>query len=292
VENLLLFQSSLAGDGLKLERRGAIPPAEAFSLLSQAARYAQERAFDYAPLQRAPIAVLAKEFARPSLAETAASLESAKGLDDRLAKALTLSPSEQLRADSPNKAADMEKGLAGLARSCLWNELLYAAFGRERARKPAADAKPSEVRFAANWDGWMFVKKAGATSGREEVLACLSSVYVACSRRAAALSASGGDAAVRSALQSVSKLLAGRRSVGRVAGALAELDRACRAEAQRLSTSAEGRRLIEHHLFDGALASAGHAPYPDPEDIGRVFPHLKVQKPRGRVPGQKAKAKP
>lgn len=287
VEQILLFRSALGKDDIKQELRGAISADAALKLLALASGYAKERAFDFAPIDRAGIEKLAQEYVKPTLQDTAKGLEGAKGVEDKLSAFIMMKPSEQLLSESPKKADEQLKGLAGLARSCFWNALLTAALKRSKTLKPLSDAKPGEVRFAANLDGWVFVKKAGTSGGRDDVLGALGGIYASASKKAGFYAANKDEAALENANQSCAKLLAGRRSIGRVAGALNELSYAAAEFSKKLSPVPDNQRFLEDYLFDAAMQTVGHAPYADNEDIGRVFPHLKVQKPRGNYGGKK-----
>jgi hypothetical protein len=289
LENLLRFHSGLAGDRLKLEKRGSISESEALELLAQATEYSKERAFDYVPINRAKIEELAREYSKGSLEETAQALEKSKGLEEKLASLVTGKQEEKLLQESPQKAADRQKGLVNFAKSCFWNSLLAQMLKRTRACKPTPGAKPAEVRLAASWEGWTVVKKAGSQSTNEEVLACLAGVYSTCSKKVALLAAGKNETELQQAVQATGKIMAGRRSIGRVAEVLPELARASQEAAQKLAQEPAKVKLLQNYLFDAALAGAGHAPYPSTDDLGRAYPSLKVPKPRGRMPGQKTK---
>lgn len=290
MESIFLFHSALAGDSVNIEKRGQMNEGELLAAAGQAAAYARERGFDYAPIDRAGIEALAKSHSKGSLEETSRGLEAAKGLEEKLSSLVTEKPVPASAEENPAKVEDRAKGFASLARSCFWNSLLaQKALGRERTVKPAARPAAAEVRFAVSQEGWVSVRKAGANSAREEVLACLAGVRAACSRKAALIASGGNEEALSAALSNTSKLLAGRRSLARVAGALPELARTSREQAQKLAADPAMQALLEAYLFDEALSSAGHAPYPSTEDVGRAYPYLKVQKPRGRAPGQKTK---
>lgn len=150
------------------------------------------------------------------------------------------------------------------------------------------DESFEQVAFAARYKDWLVVKKLGidATTKPEEVALALASIDKTLVRKSyeyAGINADVIDAYVATVakkghtfanLSDVFKSL----QPGAVKAAL--LPACAMPEQYPIAESFFVKRLLEE---------AGYAPVLEPETLAKVFPHLKITKPRGNYGGKKKK---
>jgi len=242
----------------------------AASLLSEAHAILDQRHLDFAPLQLDRIKSAAPSFA---VGDASAFIEHASKLKyGELAAKLHGAVTYVMPTDEAvlKKIGDPDE-LAVCA-------YLYYAFrsvfpSTMPAKMPFAK---SEVRLAADMDGWVAVKKVNLeVAERKEVFSALCSMRSVVSRKA--MEFTPGFEEFNATLETALTNFPERKSFGKLAAALNAV--------KGLSQDAK----MQEYAYSQAMLRVGFPPFLTNDHVASLYPELKVPKPKGNFGGKKKK---
>ncbi|OIO25071.1 hypothetical protein AUJ14_04965 [Candidatus Micrarchaeota archaeon CG1_02_55_22] len=149
---------------------------------------------------------------------------------------------------------------------------------------PITWSKPSDpqriVRLVANYGGWQVVKKVSSDAPKKEIVAGCSGIFSSCKNKAADFLDEGYYALSQEFFSKYPE----RKSFAR----LQEMLRDAPATAHKivqLNNGVELKKLFYYSLFE----RAGYPCFISTDQVGAVWPELKIPKPRGNYGGKKKK---
>jgi hypothetical protein len=275
--NFAWFSSNLPGAVCEIKTSSA-----PFDVLKPGRAICFKKMFDYAPLDLKTIEKMVLQKPK-AIGEIASLLSAIKPgvLEAQLRPSITFKPAVQ--------ADGVEVKIKGDPVDFAWSYYLFLLFESVFPQKIASSGKPSknEVRFAADYDSWMLVKKVDlAKAERKEVLAALSGMFNAANRKLADFSASD-CAAFDSFVEQTFAKYPERKNFSRLPQVLQD---AVAAES-RLAQFASGDKLqaLREFFFLKAFERCGFPPFITADQISGVYPELKIPKPRGNFGKKKKK---
>lgn len=248
-------------------------------------------ALDYAPLNHSQIASLASKVGAAKNASELAKLISATKqsvLEAELSKLVVLSPATvALDADGggaeiapkKQKGAPVEFAFS-LYFNCLLEKMLPPA-----VKLATASKAPSEVKLVANFGGWMAVRKVSIErQERKEVVACCATIFESVRKKLPEFfCAQGKEGEYNSVVDSFISKFPERKSFSR----LPEILSAAEKEESKIVSLAE--RGFEKPLLDAfycrVFSQVGFPCFVSTDQVSRIYPDLKIPKPRGRMAG-------
>ncbi|MDE1798091.1 MAG: DUF2666 family protein [Candidatus Micrarchaeota archaeon] len=145
-----------------------------------------------------------------------------------------------------------------------------------------------QVAFAARFKDWMVVKKllVDATTKPEEVSLTLASIDKTIARKSYEFTGINADV--------IDAYVATVAKKGHTFANLADVFKSLQPGAVKAALlpacpTPEHYPIAESYFVKRILEEAGYAPVLEPETLAKVFPHLKITKPRGNYGGKKKK---
>ena len=278
------FESPLAGAAYS--RRIENPSrSDVFSVLSAVRSACAKKMFDYAPLDLNGLSEVAAPYAKrvssvSSPDSLCAALKEIKpsALEARMQPFVLLKkPTAEELAAGARKHED--------ATAFAWSFVMRSLF--EKAFPPTAfpqSAKCSTPNFlfACDYDGWVAVKKVNtAKAEAKEVLACLTGLLASIGRKIPAFACSDSKA-FDSAFENALTAFPPRRNFSNLPAAI-EAAKTVEKEVLACAAGESERRVLREIFYARVFARLGFPPYCSAEDVGAVYPELKIPKPRGRM---------
>lgn len=267
--DFILVEASLQGLSFNQELKGRFSREEALEPINSARAVAKKALYHYAPVDYGAIAELSKKNSRcvKDMASLAGAVASTKPSD--LESALL----PFVKDDRPQEYLVEKKCDSALhiAICCYFSGLYEKLF--PLPQPPSSKAVQPGFRFAANFDGWVLVRKTSAKAEKKEVFACLVAAAETLDRKSVQLSVGGQEF-----LQKLDAFLSARpsrRSVGKIPSMLKEL-----ASSDILP---DVSKQCEEYAVAKVFSSCGYAPYCSVDLVNGVYPELKIPKPRGRL---------
>lgn len=270
--DFILFNASLGG--YSYSQRKENPSKEQVAcLLADARAVCLAGMFDCAPIRVAEIKQLASQPPKPSsLSDVAAYFESVKPsqLEEKLRPLVTM----------PLKTGEELAKAKGDPVDFAFSAFTHFLLERLKPiQLPQACASPNEVRLAANYDGWVAIKKCDvAKSEPKEVMASLASIYATVSKKLPEY-ASTNFQALNSLSDGLFKNYPERKSYARVPLLLRDVDKILQ-EAEKLFTPGFESQAASF-LLDAGLERCGFPPFITIDAINGNYPELKIPKPKG-----------
>lgn len=276
--------------GAVYSRRVENPSREqALEVLAAARVACVAKMFDYAPLDLAGLRDVAAPHAKriSSVDSLVAALREIKpgALEARMQSFVLLKkPTEEEIANGARKHDDA----TAFAWSFVMRELFEKAFPPQAFPHAGACSSPNFL-FAADLNGWVAVKKVNSAKAEaKEVLACMANVFASVDRKIPAFAcacASGGNAdadAFDSAFERALAAFPARKNFSKLPAAL-EAAEAAEKEVLASALGESGRRLLREIYYARVFGRLGFPPFVSTDDLGAVYPELKIPKPRGRL---------
>lgn len=289
---MLSFASPLYSNSIQNPSR-----EQARELLPSVFYASRKLAFEYAPLKHAQIVSLAGKAAGSSF----------KGASD-FAKLISSTKHSQLEAGLSALVDVPQKGVAGeedvllapakkekgspvefafsLYFNCLLEKLFPPTVKFDSFPKPA-----SEIRLAANFGGWMAVRKVNLQAAqKKEVVACSATIFESARKKLPEfLCAQAKQEEYNSLVEAFLAKFPERKSFSRVPEILLA------AEKEEPALAALAEKGFDKPLLDAfycrVLAQVGFPCFVSTDQVSRIYPDLKIPKPRGRVAGSGKKNK-
>ncbi len=248
-------------------------------------------AFEYSPINWGEIRALAggagKTISPGQLAQEVSSIKQA-ALETKLVAFVEKTQAKEVFDDPLAKKPKGEP--LEIALSAYLAALFDAAFPPEAVawQKPSKERR--EVRLVANYSGWQAVKKVDVGAAeRKEVVAAAAGIFERAKGKlpSALLGLRVGEyeAAVEAFLSKYPE----RKSFSR----LGEILTAAVSHVPVVNAVAGGDKQLEARLqklfFYSCFERAGFTPFVSAEVVGRVWPELKIPKPRGNFGAKKKK---
>jgi hypothetical protein len=287
-EEMLVFYARLPEQEIAIDLRSpsAQELAEAAFTALEASRQA---ALEYSPVDLQAVRKLAGSGSL-SIAQLSAQLSQLKqsALEQSLLPLVKAAPASDAIANPLAKTPKGEPVEFAVS------AYLGALFDRAMPPEPLSWQKPGkekrEVRLVANARGWQSVKKVEfAGSERKEVCAASATIFERVKSKLPDLLLGEKAEEFQSLLDAFVAKYPERKSFGR----LPEILSAAEKEFPKLEAIAGGDKRLESRLrklfLYACFARAGFTPYPSSETVGRVWPELKIPKPRGNFGGKKKK---
>lgn len=256
-------------------------------ILLQAFQSCRKLAFDHAPIKLGEVEkFVGRQGKISSVSKLASAFSSSKPsqLEEKMNEFVEAAPKKGEGDAAALEKVKKEKGYPSeFAFSYYVSRLLEEMFSH-----PPFSQKPSptkEIRFVANFGGWMSVRKVNLEKAeKKEVVGCCATIFDSIRRKLpeylCAAGKSGEYAAFTGAFLS---RFPQRKSFARVP----EILLAAGKEEQRVALFAE--KGFETQLLDlfysSALERVGFPPFVSTSQVSRVYPELKIPKPRGRIAG-------
>ncbi|NUN11615.1 hypothetical protein HUU53_03125 [Candidatus Micrarchaeota archaeon] len=181
---------------------------------------------------------------------------------------------------TPKNASPMDFGWIALLNQA-WtsiNSFDYASKGNYSKK---------EIRFAANYDGWVLVKKVNFDIATpQEVLAFMSTTFSSIDRKIGDLAALDYEQ-FDSFWNDFSSKFSPRKSYAKLTDMLLKATD-LEAEIKKLAKPGMESYLIQH-FYHKLFVYAGYAPFATIETINGNYPELKIPKPKGNFGGKKKK---
>lgn len=241
----------------------------AFALLENAFELIRKKTYDYAPIDKKAIA----QFAAPYASKI-------NSLGDLISLLKTLKPGA-LEAqlipfckDDRDPARIIEKKLAPVTDIAV-GYFISILFERLFPVKIKAMGRPpkNEFRFAANFKGWIIIRKANFdVAERKEILACMIHTMVSIEKKMAQLH---GNSQFLVSLNSLISKYPVRKSFGKMLALLEE------AKAQNLLPDNDA--FLRKYALYKIMYQLGYSPYLSNEVLEGIYPELKIPKPKGRM---------
>lgn len=135
-----------------------------------------------------------------------------------------------------------------------------------------------EVRLAADFDGWVAVKKVNLeVAERKEVFSSLCSMRTVAQRKA--MEFTPGFEQFNDSLEAALAPFPERKSFGKLVAALNAV--------KGLSSDSQ----LQSYAYSQAMLRVGYPPYLTNDHVASLYPELKVPKPKGNYGGKKKKKK-
>ncbi|MEK6924317.1 MAG: hypothetical protein AABW54_03710 [Candidatus Micrarchaeota archaeon] len=286
MQGLLSFKALLQDRELEIELRN---PAEtqAVDALHTVMETTRKLALEKSPLKHAEITALGgkNRTLSPSQLATAVAAVPLARLEEQLSKLVTMPLPQEPGLTNPNvrkpKGSPVE-----IATSAYLAELFDKAFPPESLKWGKPTGKPREVRLAANLDAWIAVKKVNlqAAEGKEITAAC-AGIFNSARSKLQEFTPQEYRAATEQFLAKYPE----RKSFGR----LAEILAAAASELPKITACAKGDAALEARLaklfYYDCFERAGFTPFVSTNQVSRIWPELKIPKPRGNYGGKKKK---
>ncbi len=252
-------------------------------------------AFDYAPLKHLQIASLAGKAGSAKNAGELSKLISSTKQSQLEAELSNLVEVVETRAlvgdDGVEIAPKKQKGTPvefafSLYFNCLLEKMLPPAVKLVPPQKA-----PLEVRLVANFGGWMAVRKVSIErQERKEVVACCATIFESVRKKLPEfLCAQGKQEEYNSLADSFISQFPERKSFSRLPEILLQ------AQKQEPAIAALAEKGFEKPLLDAfycrVFAQVGFPCFVSTDQVSRIYPDLKIPKPRGRVAGSGKKKK-
>lgn len=280
---LLVFNARLPDREYALELRNpsAQQAADALFTITEATR---QIAFEYSPIKWEQVRALCsapKTLSPSQLVQEISSLNASR-LEEKLAAFAEKVAVEEVIGDAMAKKPKGEP--LEIAFSAYLATLFDRAFPPEAIpwQKPSEEKR--EVRLVANYAGWRAVKKVDvAAAERKEVVAACTGIFERAKAKASAAMGSGFEIAASAFLQKFPE----RKSFSR----LSEILQAAERELPEISASAGGSKQLEQRMyklfFYACFERSGFTPCVSTGEVSRIWPELKIPKPRGNYGGKK-----
>lgn len=252
-------------------------------------------AFQFAPIDRAAIAKLAAQAGKPSasagFAKVFPSIKLSQ-LEPALEKCVVVASPAAQDGQANKQAVEIvsakkEKGRPSeFALSYFLNCLFENVFV---APKLAPSPSAKEVRLVANVTGWQAVRKVSIEKGKpKEVVACCATIFDSVRRKLPSYACAQGKTGEYEAfVEAFLSKFPLRKSFGRLGEILAA------AASQEASVAAFAEKGFEKLLLElfyyRVLEQVGFPPFVSTDQVSRIYPDLKIPKPRGRIAGAKKK---
>lgn len=259
-------------------------PKQARELLLNAWLASRKLAFDYAPLKR------------DEIEQFAASQGKIRSVFD-LARVFSSTKSSQLEeklsamVDAPAKTSDDAVSLEpakkqkGSPAEFAFSYYVYCLLSGIFARPQFKPAPAKEIRLVANFGGWTAVRKVSLERGeKKEAVACCAIIFESVRKKLHQYLCAEGKQAEFDALSSTffSKFPE-RKSFARVPEILSEAEKEIPAIRGLAEKGFEGQLL--DLFYSLALERVGYPPFISTDQVSRIYPDLKIPKPRGRTAG-------
>lgn len=237
----------------------------------------RQTAFENSPIQLQQIKPLAgnQRTLSPLQLQAAISAISPSRLEEELRKySEAAKTAEQL--DPLAKAPKGEP--VEIAFSAYLGELFDKTFPQEKVSWQKKGSSPREIRLVANYAGWMAVKKVNlAVAEKKEVVAGCASIFATTKTKLCAILHPDFQAFRDAFLAKYPE----RKSFSR----LTEVLSAAEKELPKISAMAGGDKLLEQRLqklfFYACFERAGFTPFVSTDQVSRIWPELKIPKPKG-----------
>lgn len=263
-------------------------PQQARELVLNAWLASRKLAFDYAPLKHAEIrAFTTRQGEASSVGKIAGVFSSAKPsqLEEKMGEFVESGPRKNVgdEAGGAVEAAKKEKGSPSEFAFSYFVSRLFDEVFPCPAFKQSTSAK--EIRLVANFGGWTAVRKVSLERGeRKEAVACCATVFDSLSKKLPEfLCQQGKSVEFNSFVESFLSKFPARKSFARVP----EILLAAEKEEQKIVSLAE--KGFEKHLLDlfysHCMGQVGYPPFVSTDQVSRIYPELKIPKPRGRIAG-------
>lgn len=246
-----------------------ITPDKVSNVLKRAFDAARMKVHDFAPIDKQGIRALAE-----------AHSGKIKSAGDLAAVLQQLKPSQLEATLQPYCREDrkpdriIEKKLPPLtdfAVSCYFSGLFEKL--HPIRLKPSGKPPQKEFRFAANYGGWVLVRKVHLDAAeRKEVMGCLVATMESTGRKASALPEYSQYAP---GLEALLSKYPQRKSFAKLPLALEE--------AQAAGLFQVKDEFFPKYALYGIMAHFGYSPYLTSSQVGEAYPELKIPKPRGRL---------
>ena len=236
----------------------------------------RQTAFENSPIQLSQIKSLAgNRTLSPQQLQAAISAVSPSRLEEELRKYCEAAKT----AEQLDPLAKIPKGEpVEIAFSAYLAELFDKTFSQEKISWQKAGSTPREVRLVANYAGWMAVKKVNlAVAEKKEVVAGCASIFAATKTKLSSILHKDFAAFLETFLAKYPE----RKSFSR----LCEILLAAEKELPKISSLAGGDKLLENRLqklfYYSCFERAGFAPFVSTDQVSRIWPELKIPKPKG-----------
>jgi hypothetical protein len=144
------------------------------------------------------------------------------------------------------------------------------------------------VRLAANYDGWIVVKKVDlGKAEKKEVLLGLAGIFSSINQKLPSLYSSNPDG-FEDLVSSLLNSFPVRKSFVKLPVLLGEASK-LESKISDFASNSEGKEVLRQALFLRCFEHAGFPPFVTLESIAGVYPELKIPKPRGNFGGKKKK---
>ncbi len=235
--------------------------------LSDAFAIVDAKHVEFAPLDFAAIRQKA-----PRFANTAEFIEHIKGLKpstlaDALSPFLKWTPPQDVSAKKLTDPADVT--------AAVYLHYAFRSIYPHGLPKGTAPGQ-KEVRLAANFDGWVAVKKVSLSAEPKEVFAALCSMRAVLERKTLEFGTPGFEAFAEK-METALSAFPERKSFGKLPAALSSV--------QGLTEN----RAWQEYADATAMKRAGYPPYLSVDHAIGLYPDLKIPKPKGNFGGKKKK---
>ncbi len=261
----------------------------ALEVLEAARAACLAKMFDFSPLELNGLRGVAAPHAKSvsSLESLCAALRAIKSgqLEEKFGSFVLL---KEPTADELAAGARKHDDATAFAWSFVMRELFVKAFP-PKPFPQAQGAKCASPNFllASDLNGWVAVKKVNpAKAEAKEVLACLVGVLVSVDRKipAFACNAQGADGAKAfdAGFESALAAFPVRKNFSKLPQAI-EAAKAAESSVLACAAGENERRLFREIYYSHVFARLGFPPFCSAEDLGAIYPELKIPKPRGRI---------
>lgn len=235
--------------------------------------------FDYAPINRKGVELVAQRVASLKDLTTFLSQVKPAAIESELARFVLSGKSGEAVEGDETQIKKSRGNQVDFALACFLNKLLEGIFGKRKIPAGKGSGK-KEVRFAANYGGWMVVKKVDLTKAEgKEVLACLAGINAVVEKKACELICKN-PMEFEKLVQKYARYPE-RKSFGKLVEVLSQIDEK---ELEReLGALFENVSLGKEFFLERLLSHFGYPPFVSIEMINENYPELKIPKPRGRV---------
>ncbi len=290
-EQMLVFKALLKDKEFKAELRNPEAAAAADALFA-CLEITRQQAFANSPIDITGIRSLTgpeRTLSTKQLASAVSAISPAR-LEEQLTK-YTEMPAVQAD-DVVDPLARKPKGSPiEIAVSAYLGELFDKAFPPEAVAWAKSSGETREIRLAASYDGWIAIKKVPMTAEKKEIVAACAGIFSSSKTKLPTilLKDNGNADAYQTAVDAFLNKFPERKSFTR----LAEILNAAEAEMPSIAAFANGDKKLEARLlklfYYNCFERAGFTPFVNTEQIGRIWPELKIPKPRGNYGGKKKK---
>lgn len=256
--------------------------SDALEILAAARAACLAKMFDYAPLDLNGLRDVAAPHAKriSSVDSLVAALREIKpgALEAQMQPfVLFKKPTDAELANGARKHNDA----TAFAWSFIARTLFEKAFPPQAFPQTGKCSSPN-LLFAADLNGWVAVKKVNpAKAEAKEVLACMAGVFASVDRKIPVFACSNADA-FDSAFERALAAFPQRKNFSKLPQAL-ETAEAAEKEVLASALGESERRLLREIYYARVFGRLGFPPFASLDDVGAIYPELKVAKPRGRL---------